>query len=128
MQKILLTIAVLSLTACAQYGGYQPTVDTYGSKNSGYLDRDLAECRNLAEQASGGFATKSGIGLGIGAIGGAAAGAAIGAIAGDPAIGAAIGGAAGGLGGAAHQGIDSDSKYRYAYQNCLERRGHTVIR
>ena len=82
----------LVLSACYSLGGYQPTVDAYGDKNAYRINQDMAECRQLAEQAAGGGTGKETlIGDGVGGLIGAAAGAAIGAAAGNPGMGAAIG-------------------------------------
>jgi len=120
----------LLLSACATQTGWTPTVDTYNDPNAYRLSQDMAECRDLASQASGGTVKESAIGAGVGGLLGAAGGAAIGAIAGGgsgAATGAAIGGAAGVIGGGAKQGIESESAYKRAYANCLRYRGHRVI-
>lgn len=120
-------LACLLLTSCAQMTSYQPTVDTYGDPNAFRLNQDMAQCQQLASQASGGALKETAIGAGVGGLVGAGGGAALGAILGDPGKGAAIGAAIGGLGGAAKQGLQSNDQYRYAYQNCLRQRGHKVI-
>jgi outer membrane lipoprotein SlyB len=126
MKRLILLTVVLS--GCAQYGGYSPTVDAYNDRNGYRLDQDVAECRGIAEQASGGTAQETLKNAGVGSLIGAAGGAIAGAFVGDPGIGAAIGAAAGGFGGGAYKGLQTDNHFQYAYNNCLERRGHTVIR
>lgn len=126
--KYIAMFFVLLTVGCAQYGGYKPTTDSYNNKYSGYRDRDYAECRSYAEEASGGAVKQGAIGAGVGGLGGAAAGAAVGAIFGKPAKGAAIGATIGGLGGAGKQSYEADQKYRYAFQNCMANRNHSVIR
>lgn len=121
-------IGTLMLTACYSYGGYQPTVDTYNDPNAYRLNQDIAECKQLAQQSSGGTAKETAIGAGVGGLIGAAGGAVVGAFTGNPAAGAAIGAAAGGLGGAAKQGFTSEDRFRNAYNQCMSNRGHNVIR
>jgi outer membrane lipoprotein SlyB len=132
MKKSNLCIIVLvgfGVSGCYSYGGYTPTVDAYGDKNAYRINQDMAECRQLAEQASGGGTGKETlIGAGVGGLIGAAAGAAIGAAAGNPGMGAAIGAGAGGFGGAAKQGFTSEDRFRNAYNQCMSGRGHNVIR
>lgn len=119
-------VALVILSGCATYGGYQPVVDTRTDRNPQYISQDMAECEQLAKQAAstGTEALKGGA---VGALGGAAAGAALGAIIGNPATGAAIGAASGGIGGAAYSGVDADNQYKRAYISCMKNRGHSVI-
>jgi uncharacterized protein YcfJ len=130
MKKTLPIIIVtgILLSACASQTGWTPTVDNYNDPNAYRISQDMAECKDLASQASGGTAKETAIGAGTGALIGAAGGAALGAIIGNPGTGAAIGAAAGGIGGGANQGINSESKYKNAYNNCMSGRGHRVIR
>ncbi len=125
---IMICLSALALTACATAGNWQPTVDAYNDPNAYRISQDLAECRQLATQASGGTATQTAVGTGIGALIGAATGAAIGAAAGNPATGAAIGAAAGGFGGGAKQGFGAEIDYKTVYSNCMAGRGHHVLR
>ncbi len=126
----ILVIAISSavlLPSCAQMTSYQPTVDAYGDPNAYRLNQDMQECQQLASHASGGTAKETAIGAGVGGLIGAGGGAALGAILGNPGTGAAIGAAVGGLGGATKQGLQSDDRYKYAYNSCLRQRGHRVI-
>jgi uncharacterized membrane protein len=119
----------LLLTACYSYGGYQPTVDSSNDPNAYRLNQDIAECKEIATQSSGGGTAKeTAVGAGVGALIGAAGGAVVGAFTGNPGKGAAIGAAAGGLGGAAKQGFTSEDRFRNAYNQCMSNRGHNVIR
>lgn len=125
----LVIVAVALLSGCYSYGGYQPTVDGYNDPNAYRINQDMAECRQLAEQAAGGGTLKeSAVGAGVGGLIGAAGGAIVGAFTGNPAAGAAIGAAAGGFGGAAKQGFQSEDRFRNAYNQCMSNRGHNVIR
>lgn len=158
--RVLLVLLIASLIACAQYGGYRPTVDpyggygqqrgygqqqqynarsnqqhgeqrhtidTYGDQNAYRINQDMQECERLATQASGGGMTETMTGGLVGGLVGAAGGAALGAILGNPGTGAALGAAAGGIGGGAYNGMDSNSKYKLSYSNCMRNRGHNVI-
>lgn len=122
-----LALSVL-LTGCYSHGGWSPTVDTYNNPDSRrYVNQDMADCEQLAAQASGGTAKETAIGAGVGGLIGGATGAALGAIAGSPGTGAALGAAAGALGGGAKQGLSSEDEYKRAYSNCMRNRGHNVI-
>jgi hypothetical protein len=124
----LVIIGSILLSACASQGGWTPTVDSYNDPNASQISQDMAECKQLAGQASGGTAQETAIGAGGGALLGAAGGAIIGAFTGNAGTGAAIGAATGGLGGAAVKGLGSEEKYKNAYNNCMSGRGHRVIR
>lgn len=100
-------IGVTLLSGCYSYGGYQPTVDSYNDPNAYRINQDMAECKQLASQASGGAAKETAIGAGTGA---------------------ALGAATGGLGGGAYKGLSTDERYRNAYNNCMSGRGHRVVR
>ena len=117
----------LLLSGCASQTGWTPTVDTYGDHNAARLNQDMAECEQLASQASGGSAKETAIGAGVGGLIGAAGGAALGAALGSAGTGAALGAAAGGIGGGAHQGLKAEDTYKQAYKNCMRGRGHNVI-
>jgi hypothetical protein len=130
MKKLRFPIIIFSsllLSACASQTGWTPTVDTYNDPNASRLNQDMAQCQQLASQASGGTAKESAVGAGVGALIGAAGGAALGAAVGSPGTGAAIGAAAGGIGGASKQGFQSEDEYKRAYSNCLRQRGHMVV-
>ncbi len=119
--------AILWLGGCASYGGWEPTVDTSRDMHKDTLERDLAECKDLASKASGGTATEAAKGTGAGAVIGAAAGAVIGAVSGHAGSGAALGGAIGGTGGGVHQGVSAEHEYKRSYIRCMEGRGHPVV-
>lgn len=121
-------LGVLALSGCASQTGWTPTVDTYNDPNAYRIGQDMAECKQLAAQSSGGTAKQTAIGAATGGLIGGAGGAVAGAFTGSPGLGAAIGAAAGGLGGAAHQGFDAEARYKNAYNNCMSGRGHRVIR
>lgn len=131
MKKLSINIAfagVLLLSGCASQTGWTPTVDSYNDPNAYRINQDMAECKQLAAQSSGGTAKETMIGAGVGGLVGGAGGAVVGAFTGNPGMGAAIGAAAGGLGGAAKQGFSAEERYKNAYNNCMGGRGHRVIR
>jgi hypothetical protein len=121
-------IGSILLSGCYSYGGYQPTVDSYNDPNAYRINQDMAECKQLASEASGGTAKETAIGAGTGALLGAAGGAIVGAFTGNPGMGAAIGAAGGGFGGGAYKGLSTEDKYKGAYNNCMSGRGHKVVR
>lgn len=125
MKHILIATAIVLLAGCAQTTGYKPVIDTYGDQRTMYLQQDLAECKQIANQSS----VAKGIaadGL-TGALIGGAGGAAMGALFGNPATGAAAGATVLGLGGAAKGGFEANDTYKRIYRNCLRNRGHRVL-
>jgi outer membrane lipoprotein SlyB len=131
MKKLTTSIVFIGgvlLSGCYSYGGYQPTVDSYNDPNAYRINQDMAECKQLASEASGGTAKETAIGAGTGALIGAAGGAIVGAFTGNPGAGAAIGAAAGGFGGGGYQGMSAEQKYKNSYNNCMSGRGHKVVR
>lgn len=112
----------LILAACAQ--SYEPVVDMEGVNPNKYQS-DLATCRGYAEKvdAAGNGATDTLLGAGIGA----AAGAALGAIGGNAGGGALIGTTIGGLGGGGTGVADSVARQKTIINNCLTKRGYTVL-
>ena len=121
-------IGSVLISGCYSQGGWTPTVDTYNDPNAYRMNQDMAECKQLASQASGGTTKETAIGAGTGALLGAAGGAVVGAFTGNPGMGAAIGAAGGGLGGGAYKGLSSEDNYKRAYNNCMGNRGHKVVR
>ncbi|WP_394752962.1 glycine zipper family protein [Crenothrix sp.] len=121
-------IGGIVLSGCASQTNWTPTVDGYNDPNAYNINRDMAECKQLASQSSGGTGKQTAIGAGVGGLVGAAGGAVVGAFTGNPAAGAAIGAAAGGFGGGAQQGFNAEGKYKNAFNNCMSNRGHRVVR
>ena len=121
-------IGSVLLSGCYSYGGWQPTVDSYNDPNAYRINQDIAECKQLASESSGGTTKETAIGAGTGAALGAATGAIIGAFTGSAGTGAAIGAATGGLGGGAYKGLSTEDHYKSAYNNCMSGRGHKVVR
>jgi len=131
MNKLLVSgcfLSVALVSGCASETGWTPTIDSYNDPNAHRISQDLAECKQLAQQASGGTTQEAAINAGVGGLLGAAGGAALGAIAGNAGHGAALGATIGGLGGAAKGGFTAEEKYKNAFNNCMAGRGHRVIR
>lgn len=124
----LFLIGGLVLSGCASQTNWTPTVDGANDPNAYNINQDMAECKQLASQSSGGTGKKAAIGAGVGGAVGAVGGAIVGAFTGNPAGGAAIGAAAGGFGGGAQQGFSAEQKYKNAFNNCMSNRGHRVVR
>jgi outer membrane lipoprotein SlyB len=122
-----MTVAALALAGCVNQNTWTPTVDPYTDPNAARLGIDEAQCRQIAQQASGGSLQQTGKGALIGGLLGAAAGAAIGAAAHDPGMGAAIGAAAGGFGGGGYEAAKTSQSFEQVFSNCLRERGHTVL-
>ncbi len=130
MKKSTISLFLISgamLTGCYSQGGWTPTVDPYNDRNAYRINQDIAECKQLASQASGGTGKETAIGAGVGALVGAAGGAVVGAFTGNPGAGAAIGAAAGGLGGGAKQGFSAEEQFKRSYSNCMRGRGHQIL-
>ncbi|MDD5412906.1 MAG: glycine zipper family protein, partial [Methylobacter sp.] len=85
----MLVISALA-TGCASMSGWRPIVDHRMDQHPETVQRDMLECKTLADQASD-ITKEVGMGAGVGAVTGAAGGAAVGAIAGSAATGAAGG-------------------------------------
>jgi uncharacterized protein YcfJ len=119
--------AALVLAGCVNQNTWAPTVDPYTDPNAARLGVDEAQCRQIAQQASGGSLQSTGKGAIIGGLLGAAAGAAIGAAVHDPGAGAAIGAAVGGFGGGGYEASKSSQSFQQVFSNCLRERGHTVL-
>jgi hypothetical protein len=116
-------IALASLLgACSSY--YEPIIDP-ATSNGDHLQRDLADCRGLADQqnAARSVGTEGLIGAGLGA----GLGAIAGAFGGGAGTGAALGAAIGGVSGVAHGGISSQNERDQIVRNCLIGRGYHVL-
>jgi hypothetical protein len=104
----------------------------YQSVAAETVQRDVAECRNLAEAAGArqqtAEAARVGTGTAVGAGIGAAGGAAGGAVSGAPGVGAlvgAVGGAVAGLlGSVFSRPSKPDPVYRSFVERCLRERGY----
>jgi outer membrane lipoprotein SlyB len=123
----LVVVALIAMAGCVNQNTWTPAVDPYNDPNAARLGIDEAQCRQIAQRASGGSLHQTGKGALVGGLLGAAAGAAIGAAAGDPGMGAAIGAASGGFGGGAYEGAKSGQSFQQVFSNCLRERGHKVL-
>lgn len=132
MKRYFILVIVLcfwiSMSACASITDWTPTVDPHNDPNAANIEKDLAECKTLANKVTGG-GVEEGVKYGsIGAGLGAAVGAVLGSIYyGDAGSGAAIGAATAGGAGAAAGGLHGEMNYKQAYINCVAMRGHRVI-
>lgn len=107
---------LLLLAACT----YNPVIDPKTSRHPENLQADLAECRQLAEQAPAGGHVAGG--AGVGALVGAGVAVATGH---SEAAGRAAGGGAV-IGGAKGAG-NSNREKRMIVRNCLKGRGYAVL-
>jgi hypothetical protein len=136
MERFVVALVTAGLVGCATARPVLYNNQKYQQVGSSGSARDIAECKELADQAGAtpgagraGQAAKSG---GVGALGGAAAGAVGGAIGGSPGIGAAAGAASGAVWGvlASMFGWMSPSQPSDVHMNyvnmCLADRGYQV--
>ena len=121
------TLLVLSAlaTGCASISGWRPIVDTRMDKHPETVNRDTAECKALADQASD-ITKEIGMGAAVGAVTGAAGGAAVGAVAGSAATGAA-GGAILAIPAGLWKGYEANEDFKRAFKTCMRQRGHTLV-
>jgi len=112
-------------TGCASMSGWKPTVDPRMDQHPETVERDVVECKTLAEQASD-ITKEIAIGAGVGAVTGAASGAAVGAIAGSAATGAA-GGAILAIPAGLWEGYQANENFKRAFKTCMRQRGHTIV-
>lgn len=127
MKKLIALTGLLGTFGCASYGTWQPTVDPYGDPNAHRIQQDLAECQQLAKQASGGTFEEATKGALAGGAIGAATGAVIGALTGAPGRGAAWGAGLAGMSAGTWQGLSAEERYKRVYVQCMRNRGHTVL-
>ncbi len=121
-KKAVLTICLLSLTACGAGSGYRPIVD---GKNAKY-ESDLSACQGLAAQReymNDDSKIETGLAAGAGALGGAA----IGAGSGNTGEGAIAGLVVGALAGAVGSSMKDKEEQKSIVINCMRGRGHKVI-
>jgi Glycine-zipper domain len=132
---VIVALAAVLLAGCA---GPEPVLypnDRLRAVGQAQADQDIAECRQLAEQAgtSEGSSTASGTAgrtVAGGAIGGAV-GAAGGAVLGRPGTGAAFGAATGATAGLMRSlfggGGGPSQAYRNVVDRCLRERGYDPV-
>lgn len=121
------TILVLSAlaTGCASVSGWRPIVDPRMDQHPETVQRDMLECKTLADQASD-ITKEVGMGAATGAVTGAAGGAAVGAIAGSAATGAA-GGAILAIPAGLWKGYEANEDFKRSFKKCMRQRGHTLV-
>ncbi len=121
------TLLAFTLLAagCASQSGWRPVVDTRLDQHTDTLDRDMAECKTLADQASD-ITKEVAMGAGVGALTGAAGGAAVGAVAGSAATGAAAGSILA-IPAGLWEGYKANEDFKRAFKTCMRQRGHTLV-
>ncbi|MBD9363690.1 glycine zipper family protein [Methylomonas fluvii] len=120
----MLLLATLT-SGCASMSGWHPIIDPRLDQQPQTTQRDMVECKSLAEQASD-ITKEIGMGAGVGAVTGAAGGAAVGAIAGSAATGAA-GGAILAIPAGLWEGYKANEGFKRAFKTCMRQRGHTLV-
>ena len=123
---VLLPVALLLAAGCAS--SYRPSVDPTFTTDSARYQKDLYECKQIAESYSDDVGEETGKGALIGGAVGAAGGAAIGAAAGSPGTGAAIGAVVGVAAGSAIAGTSAKKKYEDTYDACMRNRGYKLLK
>jgi outer membrane lipoprotein SlyB len=127
MKYRLSTVLAISalISGCASVSGWHPIVDPRLDQHPDTVQRDMLECKSLADQASD-ITKEVAMGAGVGAVTGAAGGAAIGAVAGSAATGAA-GGAILAIPAGLWKGYESNEDFKRAFKTCMRQRGHTLV-
>ncbi|GAB6139516.1 hypothetical protein JCM14076_02450 [Methylosoma difficile] len=120
----LLLVSTLA-TGCASMSGWHPIIDPRMDQHPETAQRDMVECKSLAEQASD-LTKEVAMGAGVGAVTGAAGGAAVGAVAGSAATGAAVGSILA-IPAGLWEGYQANEDFKRAFKNCMRQRGHTVV-
>jgi len=113
------------MTGCAATSGWHPIVDTRMDQHPDTIQRDMVECKALAEQASD-ITKEVAMGAGVGAVTGAAGGAAVGALAGSAATGAA-GGAILAIPAGLWEGYQANEEFKRSFKTCMRQRGHSLV-
>lgn len=121
----LLVFSAVFINGCASMSGWKPIVDPRQDQHPETTQRDMAECKALADQASD-VTKEVAMGAGVGAVSGAAGGAAVGAIAGSAATGAAAG-AILAVPAGLWEGYQANEDFKRAFKNCMRQRGHTLV-
>lgn len=123
LSTFLLFSAVAS--GCASMSGWRPIIDPRMDQHPETVQRDMVECKALAEQASD-VTKEIALGAGVGAVTGAAGGAAVGAIAGSAATGAAAG-AILAIPAGLWEGYQANEDFKRSFKTCMRQRGHTLV-
>lgn len=128
--KLPVMIALAStLVGCAGVAKWEPTLNSPVSKSPATAERDVAECRVLANHAAGWAEEGFEAGL-ISGAGGAAEGAVIGALisgAGGAGAGAVAGAPIGAIAGLWYSEYEANLVYKRSFSNCLFQRGQFPI-
>ena len=130
--SVLCTAVLFALAGCATSRPVLFPNEHFQAVGAEIAGRDIANCRELAEQAGArqhtADAARVGGGTAVGGGVGAAGGAAAGAITGAPGLGAAAGAVGGAVAGFIGSLFSHDSKRDAAYRNfvdrCLQEKGY----
>jgi hypothetical protein len=120
----LLILSALA-TGCASTSGWRPVVDPRMDKSPDTVQRDMFECKTLADQASD-ITKEVGMGAAVGAVTGVTGGAIAGAVAGNAAAGAA-GGVLLAIPAGMWEGYQANENFKLAFKRCMRQRGHTLV-
>lgn len=124
--KLPLILALSTLASgCASVSGWRPIIDPRLDQHPETAQRDMLECKTLADQASD-ITKEVGLGAGVGAVTGAAGGAAVGAVAGSAATGAAAG-AILAIPAGLWEGYEANENFKRSFKTCMRQRGHTLV-
>lgn len=124
--KLPLILALSALASgCASVSGWRPIIDPRLDQHPETAQRDMLECKTLADQASD-ITKEVGLGAGVGAVTGAAGGAAVGAVAGSAATGAAAG-AILAIPAGLWEGYEANENFKRSFKTCMRQRGHTLV-
>jgi len=119
-----LVLSVLA-TGCASMSGWHPIIDPRLDQHPETVQRDMVECKSLAEQASD-ITKEVAMGAGVAAVTGAAGGAAMGAAAGSAATGAAVGSVLA-IPAGLWEGYQANEEFKRSFKTCMRQRGHSVV-
>ncbi len=133
-RQMVMVLAAGLVAGCATARPILYSNEKYQQVGRAGADRDIAECKAIADQAGATPGTGKGgqvaKGAGVGAVAGAAAGAVGGAIWGNPGVGAASGAVSGVVGGVLWPLIGGSSRPSDVHMNyvnqCLIDRGYQV--
>ncbi len=112
-------------TGCASMSGWHPIIDPRMDQHPETVQRDMVECKSLAEQASD-ITKEVAMGAGVAAVTGAAGGAAMGAAAGSAATGAAVGSVLA-IPAGLWEGYQANEEFKRSFKTCMRQRGHSVV-
>lgn len=129
MKKLTIIALSVFMFGCTSVSKWEPTMNSMPHKAQVNQERDIAECRVLADKAAG-WVEEGAEGAIVSAAGGAAEGAVIGALisgAGGAGVAAAAGAPIGAIAGLWWSEYEANFAFKRAFSNCLFQRGHYPI-